>query len=135
MYKVIRSLLKPIWTGKQQRYVIAKVAKALVDECWYYVGASTRKNAIIRVLNGEAFVELVDFVPVTEVYVPVSSVASEVAGLIPIVGCDPDAVARAVAIKSWKLVQTSYVYKNPVLTAPSKPQATKPHSLFDYCED
>ena len=129
MYAEIRRILKTAWTDKQKRYAIAKIAKALVDECWYYVGASTRKNATIRFLNGEAFVELVDFVPVTEIYVPVSSVVAEVAALIPQVGCDPDEVAKAIAIRTWKAVQEGYFYKRPTIERPKKPS-----SLFDYCK-
>ena len=128
MYKELRRLLKPVWTDKQKRYAIAKIAKALTDECWYFVGASTRKNAIIRFLNSEAFIELVDFVPVTEIYVPVSSVVAEIAALIPQVGCDPDEVAKAIAIKTWKAVQAGYFYKKPA------PQKEKPSSLFDFCK-
>lgn len=132
MYKVIQRLLQKHWTGKQQRFVIAKVAKALVDECWYFVGASTRKNAIIRFFDRAAFVEIVDFVPVTEIYVPVSSVAAEIADLIPRVGCDPDEVAKGIAIRAWRLAQ-GYSYNEPILTVDISPkkQAT---SLFDYCK-
>jgi hypothetical protein len=137
MYKELRRMLKPIWTDKQKRFAIARIAKALTDECWYFVGASTRKNAVIRFLNGEAFVEIVDFIPVTEVYVPVSSVVAEIADIIPLAGCDPDEVAKAIAVRTWKNVQQGYSYQEPVLTvnlSPKTPTKKEPLSLFDFCK-
>ena len=132
MYKEIKKLLLPHWTDKQKKIVIARVAHALATECWYFVGAPSRKNVIIRVAGGEAFTEIVDCVPITEIYVPVSSVTSEIADLIPLVGCDVDEVAKGIAMRTWRFVRSGYEYKEPVLTVDLAPR--KQPSLFDYCK-
>lgn len=137
MYKTLNTLVKSTWDDKYKRFAMARLAKAVVDECWLYVGAETKKKCVITLFaekEPQVVTRLVDYTPVDDYFVPVSSVGAELARIIPKVGCDPDAVARAIAIHLWNIYR--YEYKQPKLVAPKRtPKPAKRLSLLDYCYD
>lgn len=118
------------WNDKKKRLVTARIAKAVVDECWLYVGASSPFRCVVTVFpsDGEAIacVDLNGTTDAWSVAVPVDVVCSFLSHVIPVVGCDPDEVAKALAIRMWRAYQKDNCHASVVKT---------PRSLFDYCHE
>ena len=144
MYKALSPLIKETWNDRYKRFAIARIAKAVVYECWLYVGAETRQKCTVTLFPEKeptAIARLVDYTPVDDVFVPVSSVGAEMAAIIPSVGPEPDEVARVVAVKLWRFWQRTHAskitYTAPALSiALRTPKVeTRKTSLLDYAND
>ena len=104
--------INPKWPDKNKRLVIARVAKAVVDECWFLVGCNSTQSVSVRVVDLQAFACL------SADGVPVNAVTQILTRIIKDVGCDSDDVAKRFAMGLWRVYQ----------------RESRPKSLFDYIE-
>ena len=131
--------LRKEWDDRKKKFAIARIAKAVVDECWNYVGSETRKRCVVTILpaDGDAFATLESH-GVNDAWsidIPVAVVGAWMARAIPHVGCDPDVVAKALARRMWASYQFDAIKRagEASIAKPATPQV--PLSLFDYCNE